>query len=160
MGKYVHSPVGAKKIRNQLLEKCVKIIGSKQSGTGSNSSKGVRLIKKNISNCSTRAIKRTIKMYKKVSNHDYELYGLNVYFFHEDLCAEIVKFILDYTNNCFSEEDYVEVFGFVPDKNTQLKLMYENRLSQLRWVKNTNYKEQSQQAEKIENDFIELNNNL
>lgn len=42
MSIYVFAPAGSDRLQNNILEKCIEYIGSKQSGYGSNSAKGRR----------------------------------------------------------------------------------------------------------------------
>lgn len=63
----------------------------------------------------------------------------------------VIQYLCDHINDdslpqVFSEKDY----------NTLLDLVYSHRLSQLEWVRNENYKNQHDDAERIYNDLITL----
>ena len=64
---YIFALAGSDKSQNNILEKCIEYIGSKQSGYGSNSAKGRRFLKRKLG-CSGRAIKRTVSKKCKISN--------------------------------------------------------------------------------------------
>lgn len=95
MAMYVYAPAGVVQLRSSLLKSGVEFIGSKQFGFGSNWAKGKRYIKERV-NCSGAAIKRACVVKNRVFKHDYEVYGTEVYYFHTDFCALIVKTIIDY----------------------------------------------------------------
>lgn len=160
MGDYVFAPAGPDKLQNNILEKCVEYIGSRQVGYGSNSAKGRRYLKHAL-NCSGRAIKRTIsKKYKIINNREFETFGISVYYYHSDFCAEIVEAIIDYIDSNADDTFKNNTFGCIPIGEKYLDLSYSFRLSQLTWVKNEDYQGQGEKAGYIKEKFDILNNNL
>lgn len=160
MGTYVFAPAGPDKLQNNILEKCVEYIGSKQIGCGSNSAKGRRYLKHELG-CSGRAIKRTIsKKYKIINNKEFETYGIAVYYFHSKFCDEIVDKIIDYIESNADNFFKNNVFGCISSGIKYLDLSYAHRLSQLKWVQNENYQGQREEAKKIIKKFDVLRNNL
>ena len=156
MGQYVYSPAGALMTRSKTIQKCVEYIGGLQVGKGSELKKGIRYLKNKIPDCSGRAIKRAIRTYPKVYKHEFDKYGLDVYYYHIDKCAEIVKEIMEFMC-CYSNNDEKKrIFGAVPKKEEYLNLLYEARLSQLRWARRENYMGQGEQAAVIEQKFENL----
>jgi hypothetical protein len=151
---YVYAPAGALKLRSSLLESGVKFIGSQQYGVGSNWSKGKRYIRKCV-NCSGTAIKRACVVKCKVIHHDYNELGLEVYYFHKDYSARIVKAILDYLVLHIDDPELPQSFSHA-DFKALLNMTYSHRISQLRWVCVQNYQGQGNAAEQIYN----LLNNL
>lgn len=160
MGVYVFAPAGSDKLQNNILEKCVEYIGSKQVGCGSNSAKGRRYLKKEL-NCSGRAIKRTIsKKYKIINNKELQTFGVDVYYFHAEFCAKIVEKIIDYIDSSADDAFKNNVFGCVPAGPSYLDLSYAYRLSQLEWVQRENYQNQGKKAKEIKEKFDILKNKL
>lgn len=160
MGVYVFTPAGPDKLQNNILEKCVEYIGSRQVGYGSNSAKGRRYLKHEL-NCSGRAIKRTIsKKYKIINNREFETFGIAVYYFHSDFCAEIVEKIIDYIDGNADDIFKNHTFGCIPIGEKYLNLSYAHRLSQLEWVQNEDYYGQGEKARNIKEKFDILKNNL
>lgn len=160
MGVYVYAPAGAERLQNNILEKCIKYIGSQQPGGGSDIAKGRRYLKHKL-NCSNRAIKRTAsKRYKVLNNSQFREYGIEVYFFHSEFCVQIVKetikFIADYADDASKQR----IFGHLPNGSEYLDLTYAYRLSELNWVLNEDYQNQGKMARDIYRDFENLRNNL
>lgn len=156
MGKYVYSPAGALITRSNIIQKCVEYIGGLQAGKGSDIGKGVRYLKNRIPNCSVRAIKRAIKTYPKIYKHQFDKYGLDVYYYHVDNCAEIVKEVIEFIYFHSNDDEKKRIFGIVPKREEYLNLLYESRISQLRWVRREDYMDQGEQAEIIEHKFEDL----
>lgn len=160
MGIYVFAPAGPDKLQNNILEKCVEYIGSRQIGYGSNSAKGRRYLKHELG-CSGRAIKRTIsKKYKIINNREFETFGIAVYYFHSDFCDKIVEKIIDYIDRNAADIFKNNIFGCIPRGKKYLDLSYAHRLSQLEWVQNENYQDQGEKARIIKEKFDILKNNL
>lgn len=160
MGVYVFAPAGPDELQNNILEKCVEYIGSKQIGGGSNIAKGRRYLKREL-NCSSRAIKRTIsKRYKVILNKDFQTYGIAVYYFHSNFCVKIVEQIIYYIKNNADNTFKNNIFGKLPTGEEYLELSYGNRLGELKWVCFENYQNQGKEAQKINDQFVVLKNNL
>ena len=160
MGVYVFAPAGPEGLQNNVLEKCVEYIGSQQAGGGSNIAKGRRYLKHKLS-CSSRAIKRTIsKRYKVLKNGGFREFGIAVYFFHSEFCVKIIEETIKYVDNNAAAEFKERIFGHLPNGAEYLDLTYAYRLSQLEWVSNEDYQGQGNIAEKINNDFENLRNDL
>ena len=150
---YVYSPAGALKTRSDTILRCVEYIGRLQMGKGSERGRGIRYLKSRIPNCSSRAIKRAIKTCHKIYKHEFDKYGLDVYYYHIDKCAEIIKTVIEFIK-CHSNDDEKEhLFGIVPDEKEYLNLLYEARLNQLRWARRENYMGQGEQAAIVERKF-------
>ena len=156
MGKYVYSPAGALGTRSNIIQKCVEYIGGLQTGKGSDIGKGARYLKSKIPNCSVRAIKRAIKTYPRIYKHEFDKYGLEVYYYHVDYCAEIVKEVMEFIYCHSNDDEKKRIFGIMPNREEYLNLLYEARLSQLRWVRREDYMNQGRQAEIIEHMFENL----
>lgn len=156
MGQYVYSPAGAVETRSRTIQACVEYIGNIQTGKGSNLGKGIRYLRSKIPNCSGRAIKRAIKVYPKIYKHDFERYGLDVYCYHIDKCADIVKEIIEFILRHSNDEDKIELFGHIPSKSEYIDLIYGARLSQLRWAIRLDYMDQYDQASLVEHNFNNL----
>lgn len=156
MGQYVYSPAGALKTRSKTIQKCVEYIGGLQGGKGSELGKGIRYLKSRIPDCSGRAIKRAIRTYPRIYKHEFDKYGLDVYYYHIDRCAEIVKEIIEFIYQHSNDDEKKRIFGGVPKEEEYLNLLYEARLSQLRWVRRENYIDQGEQAAVIEQKFENL----
>lgn len=160
MGVYIFAPAGPDKLQNNILQKCVEYIGSRQVGYGSNSAKGRRYLK-HMLNCSSRAIKRTIsKKYKIINNREFETFGISVYYYHSDFCAEIVEKIIDYIDDNADDVFKNRIFGCIPIGEKYLDLTYAPRLSQLEWVQNEDYQGQGERARNIKEKFDILKSNL
>ena len=169
MSYYVYAPAGTSDNKqDERLMKCVEYIGSKQKGSGSNYAKGRTYLKKELKkqgiDCSGTAIKRAIVKKRKIKRHDYETYGLYVYYYHIDWCAVVIYEIIKYiVTNC-SEDKMKELLGAVPKpnnaKNDGIKLVYFHRMRSLKWVYDYDYKEQDELAlytwKKFENSFPSL----
>ena len=118
----------------------IEQIGKRQKNErGSDIAKGIRLLKyklqrKNFS-CSTRAIKRAMRVYPKLCNHDYKKLGINVFYFHKEWSGEIIKTAMEMI------EDQGDI--------TLSKDFYVSRMGQLWWVHTENYKGQGEDAGKL-----------
>lgn len=154
MSLYVFAPAGAIELRNSLLKSGVEYIGSQQSGFGSSWAKGKRYIKKNVL-CSGNAIKRACVVKNKVINHDFETYGVEVYYYHKDSCVKIVKFVLDYIVAHIDDPMLPQVFRG-NDLKMLLKITYSHRISQVRWVGVQDYRGQGEVAAKLYEDLNKL----
>ncbi len=160
MGVYVFAPAGPDKLQNNILEKCIEYIGSRQPGSGSNIAKGRRYLKHELG-CSNRAIKRTTsKKYKIIKNREFNTYGITVYYYHKDHCEKIVEKIIYYINSNADDAFKNNTFGYTPSGEKYLDLTFKYRLSQLEWVHNENYGNQSEQAKPIIEKFEILRDNL
>ena len=146
MGKYVYAPAGAKTARNDLILRCIEYIGEMQPGIGSNEAKGKRYLRRHIEGCSGRAIKRAAKTCKRVYHHDFEKYGLDVYYYLQEVSARILEVTIEFMKRAPREDLKNEVFGCVPNDNQYMQLLYGHRMSQLNWVIGTNYQGQVEKA--------------
>ena len=144
MGCYVFAPAGPAKLHSDMLKKCIEFIGSKQVGGGSDYAKGRRYLKYKLQ-CSGRSIKRAVQSKPKLWVHDFETYGIDVYYYHVDYCAAILRETIDYINDC-SDDVKEKLLGTVPGRNDYLDLLYKHRISQLKWVEIEDYEGQSAQA--------------
>lgn len=151
---YIYAPAGPVQLRNSLLRSGVEFIGSQQSGFGSSWAKGKRYIKNKLC-CSGTAIKRTCVVKNKVIGHDYEQYGTEIYYYHKDCCADIVKLVLDYLLANINNPLLPQVFGNF-DYKQLLSIVYAHRISQLMWVITTNYKDQGECAAQVYRKFQKL----
>ena len=153
MGKYAFAPAGVEILRTSTARRCLEFIGSQQIGGGSTLAKGKRYLKSTLG-CSGRAAKRAVTEDKKIRNHDYETYGLYVFYYHREFCARIVATIIDYIKNRSTEIEKMELFGFIPGNDREyFDLIYGYRESQLQWVEVTDYKQQRDIAHSILDDF-------
>lgn len=160
MSIYVFAPAGPDRLQNNILEKCIEYIGSKQSGYGSNSAKGRRFLKRKLG-CSGRTIKRTVsKKYKIIRNIEFETFGPDVYYYHSVFCAQIVGEIIDYINRNADSSFKKNIFKSITTGEDYLNESYAYRLSQLKWVRIENYQNQSTKAKNIEGQFDILRNEL
>ena len=163
MGQYIYAPAGPTNLQTKHLEacalkKCVEFIGSTRPGCGSNLAKGKRYLKYTIP-CSGAAIKHAMQSSLKVVEHDFQTYGLVVFRYHKETCAEIVKETIRYIMTHGDDVAKKKALGCTPAKNAYgecLRLIYDYRLSQLKWVKNENYKNQGADAAKLCNKFDAL----
>lgn len=153
MSMYVFSPTGPVKLRSTLLKLGVEFIGSQQPGFGSSWAKGKRYIKAELM-CSGWAIKRACLVSDKVYNHDFKQYGTEVYYFHKEYCAKIVKLILDYLVSHSNDPALPQIFRNC-DFDTLLDMSYSHRISQVKWVSVQNYKGQGEEAARV---YSDLNN--
>ena len=148
MGQYIFAPAGPKDLQSNMLIKCIEYIGRTQVGPGSNRAKGKRYLKYKLS-CSGTAINRAMKVCLKARGHDFATYGLCVYYFHKERCAdileEVIKFIISHSN----DDDKINLLGCVPAEDDYLQLLYGFRLSQLKWVAKEDYKGQGNVAEEL-----------
>lgn len=160
MSIYVFAPAGPDKLQNNILEKCIEYIGSKQAGYGSNSAKGRRFLKCKLG-CSGRAIKRTVSKKCKIINHiEFETFGTDVYYYHSVFCARIVEEIIDYINRNADTSFKNAVFKSITTGEDYLNETYAYRLSQLKWVRIENYQNQGTKAKHVEEQFDTLRNEL
>ena len=158
MGKYVYAPAGARVLRSDLLLRCIEYIGELQPGIGSNEAKGKRYLRKHIEGCSGRMIKRTAKICKKVRQHDFEQYGLDVYYYSPEMSARILEVTTEFMRRASQNALKKEVLGCIPRDNEYLQLLYGHRLSQLSWVIETDYYGQEQDARIIAQEIEYLKN--
>lgn len=160
MSIYVFAPAGSDKQQNNILEKCIEYMGSKQTGYGSDSAKGRRFLKHKLG-CSGRAIKRTVsKKYKIIRNIEFETFGTDVYYYHSVFCAQIVGEIIDYINRNADSSFKNDIFKSITTGEDYLNKSYAYRLEQLGWVKNTNYQNQGMKAKHVKGQFDTLRNEL
>ena len=160
MSFYVFAPAGPDKLQNNILEKCIEYIGSKQSGYGSNNAKGRRFLKRKLG-CSGRAIKRTVsKKCKIIRNTAFETFGTDVYYYHSFFCAQIVREIIYYINSNADILFKNVVFESIATGEDYLNKSYAYRLSQLKWVRIEDYQNQGTKAKNIEGQFDILRNEL
>lgn len=155
MGQYIFAPAGPKALQSNMLMKCVEYIGSTQAGHGSDRAKGKRYLKYKLS-CSGTAINRAMKIYPKVKKHDFGTYGVFVYYFHKECCADILKEVITFIISHSNEDEKMTLLGSIPAVDDYLKLLYGYRLSQLKWVANEDYKDQGNAAEKLYSKFNEI----
>lgn len=149
MSHYVFAPAGAQKTQSGLIYRCVEYIGESQAGGGSNFAKGKRYLKSKIPHCSGRAIKRTISTFSKVVGNDFETYGCDVYYYHIVLCHKIVYAIIDYIKTYSNDQWKKDTFGHIPKESEYCNLIYQHRISQLRWVQHMDYMEQGERAAEV-----------
>lgn len=152
MSQYIFAPAGPVDLQSNILKRCIEYIGSTQAGYGSNLSKGKRYLKYKLS-CSGTAIKRAMQSSVKVFGHDFETYGINVYYYHKEACVGILKETIDFVMSHSSEAVKVDIFGCIPSPNEYISILYAYRISQLRWVYNQDYKGQRSEAEELCNGF-------
>lgn len=155
MGQYIFAPAGPKDLQSNMLVKCIEYIGSTQAGHGSNRAKGRRYLKYKLS-CSGTAINRAMKIGIKANGHDFATYGVFVYFFHKECCADIVEEVIEFIISHSNDNDKKALLGCIPDVGDYLKLLYGYRLSQLKWVAKQDYRDQGDAAEKLYNKFNEI----
>lgn len=151
---YVFAPAGPAELRSSRLKIGIEYIGSRVKGIGSPFAKGKRYIK-DVVGCSGKAIKRACNEYIKLQNHDYYEHGLDVYYYHKEMAALVVDFVISYICKNRSDPALPQVFSGL-DYNQLLELMYGHRITQLKWVCNNNYKKQREDAQKIYIDFSSL----
>lgn len=152
MSNYVFAPAGPTTLESGMLIKCVEYIGSTQTGFGSNFSKGKRYLKYRL-NCSGTAIKRALQRKPKIFGHDFQDYGIDVYYYHIDFCAKIVQEIISYVKVNSNDDVKISIFGSVPRENMYCNLLYGHRISQLHWVEVENYKAQRARAQDLIDSF-------
>ena len=152
MGRYVFSPAGAQSLQSNTLQRCIEYIGSKQKGSGSNQAKGKRYLKDKL-NCSGTAIKRTMQKRYKVIGNEFQVYGLEVYYYHKDYCVDILKETIEFLRKDTDEESKIQLLGFIPADDQYLDLLYAHRIQQLQWVRNEDYKGQGESAQRILDGF-------
>lgn len=149
MGQYIFAPAGPSRLRSRRLKNCIEFIGSTQGGYGSNLAKGKRYLKSKIPACSGTAIKRAMKTMVKVHNHDFQKYGVDVFYYHKEVCSdilfEVIKFIISYGN----DDVKTRLLGTIPQLEEYVDLIYRYRISQLKWVCDENYKGQHDEASKL-----------
>ena len=154
MSQYVFSPAGSTARRNALFKNGIEYIGSKQKGSGSNFSKGKRYLK-SVLHCSSRSISLSCSVKDKIYNHNYLQYGPEVYYYHKEWCAKILKIVISYLIDnqndpflpqVFANSDYLMIFNKI----------YSARNSQLHWVATTNYKNQGTDAQSIYNEINKM----
>ncbi|MGI6064151.1 hypothetical protein [Blautia sp.] len=154
MSMYVYAPAGAINLRNLLLKYGVEFIGSKQPGHGSNWAKGKRYIKEKLM-CSGTAIKRACVVKNKIIHHDFEEYGVEVYYYHKDFSAQIVKVILEYIVMNINDPELPQGLNNA-DFHALLERTYSHRISQVKWVSIQDYKGQGEIAEHVYNELNSL----
>lgn len=152
MSNYVFAPAGPIALESGMLTKCVEYIGSTQTGCGSNFSKGKRYLKYKLG-CSGKSIKRTLRRKPKIFGHDFQNYGIDVYYYHIDFCVKIVQEIIYYIKVNSNDDVKTLIFGSVPPEHMYRDLLYGHRISQLHWVDVVNYKAQRAQAQNLINNF-------
>lgn len=156
MSNYVFAPAGPAILDSDesgMLIKCVEYIGSTQPGCGSKFSKGKRYLKYRLG-CSGNAIKRALRKKAKVFGHDFQEYGIDVYYYHIDFCAKIVQEIISYINTYSTDEVKKSIFGGrIPSGHEYCDSLYRHRISQLRWVEAENYKNQRARAQDLIDSF-------
>lgn len=160
MGKYIYAPAVNRQMQADKLRKCIEYIGSTQAGRGSNYAKGKRYLRSTLASkhiyCSGKAIKRTIQTYPKLINYPFEIYGIDVYYYHKDVCVEIVKEVVHFIINHSNDEIKSDIFGFVPTRNSFTDQVYGHRIARLKWVRNQNFDGQRSDADSLCNDFDAL----
>lgn len=149
MGNYIYAPAGPKKLDVDIIKSCIEYIGKRESGIGSDIAKGKRYLKREL-HCSGKSIKRMYKRCTKTQNHDFERYGLEVFYYNKYVTAEILHKVIDYLRKYCEISDREKLFGCVPKKDDEyLKLIYSRRLSQLIWVSTSDYNGQGTDAEEL-----------
>lgn len=149
MRDYVYAPAGPQVLHSTLPRKCIEYIGSTQAGYGSNMAKGRRYLKSALG-CSGRAVKRTINVYIKIVENDFQTYGLDVYYYHIEKCVDIIMEIIRFIKQHSNDQKKIELFGHIPTSDDEyLQLLYGHRISQLKWVENQDYYGQAEKATNI-----------
>ncbi len=148
MSMYVFAPAGSDAFRNGLMKRAIEFIGSQESGFGSPWAKGKRYIKKEVPSSSGRAIKRSCVVVDKYFNHDFNEYGTEVYYYHKDCCDQIIATVLKYIVSNQNEGTLPQAFSNLNFEEL-LEKTNGHRISQLKWVENTDYKRQGEAAEKV-----------
>lgn len=96
MARYIYAPAQTCNWYGSKIYRCVEYIGSQQKGRGNDVSKGRRYLKNKLK-CSGNAIRRAMRTEERTYNHDYQTYGLDVYYYHKDysdlILGEIIQFI-------------------------------------------------------------------
>lgn len=155
MGQYIFAPAGPRALQSNMLMKCIEYIGSTQAGYGSNRAKGKRYLKYKLS-CSGTAINRAMKICLKAKGHDFRTYGVSVYHFHKECCADILEEVIAFIISHSNDDEKKDLLGCVPAVGDYLKLLYGYRLSQLKWVAKEDYKDQGDAAEELYSKFNEI----
>lgn len=147
MSMYVFAPAGPQDFQNNLLRIAIEFIGLHEKGCGSSWAKGKRYLKGKLS-CSGMAIKRACMVKNKYINHDYEEYGAGVYYYQKDDCVHIVETVINYLVE-HQEDDALPQIFYNCDFQELLVKIYGHRISQVEWVRNIDYKGQSEAAEMV-----------
>ncbi len=148
MSMYVFAPAGSDAFRNGLMKLAIEFIGSQESGFGSPWAKGKRYIKREVPSCSGRALKRACVVVDKYFNHDFNEYGTEVYYCHKECYDKIIATVLRYIVSNQDKDALPQTFSNL-SFNELLEKTNGHRISQLKWVENTDYKGQGEAAEKI-----------
>ena len=101
MAKYVFAPAGTDIETYTVLKKCIEYIGSKQTGFGSNLSKGRRYLKSK-KGCSCTSVKYLYKSVPKTIGHDFEHLGIYVNKYDKNKCAEVLTEIISFIDDIWS----------------------------------------------------------
>lgn len=145
---YVFAPTeNGEKKNERNLRKIIEYIGSKQSGIGSNTSKGLRYIKTQLS-CTNNAIKFLYKSGIKILNHDFEQYGVYVYKYNE-YCRDILGIIIEYIPQYIEENLGDDCLHRNMTNAEKFYWLFSNQYRAIEWVENNNYKNQYEKANKI-----------
>lgn len=155
LGKYVHAPAGSILTRTDMIKVAVEYIGTTQNGCGSDYAKGKRYLRKKICGCSGRAIKKTTTVGIKVHNNDYNTYGLEVYFYHEEMSSKILKEVIRFLTQNENEVLLANLMNKAAKDSTLMEVLYGQRKRGLNWVIARDYMKQGEKAENIK-EQIEL----
>lgn len=132
----------------------IDYIGSKQTGIGSYTAKGLRYIKEQLG-CSNTTIKFLYKSSLKVLNHDFEQYGVYVYRYNE-YCRGILSILCEYLSqytedkNMMNKENpsYIQLNNHMT-KSQKFDWLFSNQYRAIEWVEKNNYKNQHEKANEI-----------
>lgn len=145
---YVFAPTENCEKRNERnFRNIIEFIGSKQTGIGSSTAKGLRYIKEQLG-CSNTAIKFLYKSSLKFYNHDFEQFGVYVYKYNE-YCRGILSILIEYTSQYIEEnQNHNQLHRNMTDSE-KFYWLFSNQYRAIEWVKNNNYKNQYEKASEI-----------
>lgn len=152
MGKYVFAPSGNSSETIRVLKQCIEYIGNKQQGSGSAYSRGKRYLRQQL-RCSGASIKNLFKTSIKISNHDFEKYGLYVFRYDKKQCSKILIEIISYIELNANPTEKDRLLGAQNSNKLYLDLIFSSQKSKLDWVRNHNYKCQREDAKLIINEL-------
>lgn len=155
MGRYIYAPANTNNWYGSRIYRCVEFIGSTQKGRGNKIAKGRRYLKKKVG-CSGNAIRRAMRTEERSYKHDYQQYGLDVYYYHKDYANIILQEIIDFVRENACADKIEELFDCVPNDDQYLQLIYWHQLRRLDWVAVMDYKKQGDSARILCDKFSEI----
>ncbi len=159
MAKYVFAPAGTDIETYTVLKKCIEYIGSKQTGFGSNLSKGRRYLKSK-KGCSCTSVKYLYKSVPKTIGHDFEHLGIYVNKYDKNKCAEVLTEIISFIDDKCDDDTKKRLFDGVVRPCPYIIPLYSKQKSNLEWVINHNYKGQAENANEVLENIDSINNIL